>query len=141
MKLSIVQWRVPGDDEDNLDVMVVPSDFDHIADIKATLIEERAEAGEECEPDTDDNPLIYVTNEFFIPHGFSFPGVDGKRYKILIEEIVAPVLLKNFEARYSVVGANHNPYYQHIQAETEDIALTLLQELHTPDKLPSHDLP
>ena len=85
MTLSIIQWRVPFDDEDCLDYLLIEEDFDHIQNIKDQV---KQENGTEDEAEDDDSPVIYVINELTFSDGRIVEGPDKKKYRIRFEEVV-----------------------------------------------------
>jgi len=83
MTLSIIQWRIPGDDEDNLDCVVIPDGYNH----EQNIIDLHGDPSVERDDENDVAP-IYFTNTFTFEDGEIVEGIDKKQYRIRIEEVV-----------------------------------------------------
>jgi hypothetical protein len=79
--IDIMQWRIPGDDEDELDVYVNADNSDTQAIIEAEHEDELADF------DEGDGSYIYITSHITIHSGSTITDRAGREYRITIEAI------------------------------------------------------
>jgi len=86
MKLQIVNWRAYGDDEAYCRVEVLESGVDLLDVIEADLSEAERELWRLATGELASHPY-YVNNDIDIHDGDEIKGIDGKLYRIRIEEV------------------------------------------------------
>jgi len=87
MKLQIVNWRAFGDDEAFCRIEILSKEIDLLDIIQSELSEEEKENWLRGTGETNSRPF-YVNDDFSLHDGEEIRDIDGKSFRIRIEEIL-----------------------------------------------------